>query len=203
MKHSISAFDFATATRIIFGAGKLRDAGPIARELGRRALVVIGKSAGAIQRVEPLLAALMQDGVEYATFSVAGEPTIDVVRAGTARARDERCELVIGFGGGSAIDTAKGIAILLKEGGKLEDYQGFQMLNRKVVPHLCIPTTAGTGSEVTYAAVIKDHEKHQKLLFGDHHIIPDVAILDPVLTVGLPPLMTAARRNDATASARW
>ena len=94
---------------------------------------------------------------------------------------------MVSVGGGSVIDTAKGIAILLKEGGRLEDYQGFQMLTRKVAPHVCLPTTAGTGSEVTYIAVVKDHDKKQKLLFGDHHIIPDVAILDPLLTLGLPP----------------
>jgi alcohol dehydrogenase len=95
------------------------------------------------------------------------------------------------------MDTAKGIAILLTEGGSLLDHQGFQLLTRRQTPHICIPTTAGTGSEVTYFAVIKDHERKRKLSFGDYHIIPDVAILDPILTVDLPPVLTAATGLDA------
>jgi alcohol dehydrogenase class IV len=103
-------FEFATAARIVFGAGRVKEIGGIAPTLGRRALVVIGKSVGAVQRVEPVLGMLTEAGVEYATFSVAGEPTIDVVRTGTQRARDEHCDFVIGFGGGSPIDTGKAIA---------------------------------------------------------------------------------------------
>ena len=106
-------------------------------------------------------------------------------------------DAVISIGGGSVMDTAKGIAILLKEGGSLLDYQGFQVLTRRQTPHIAIPTTAGTGSEVTYVAVVKDHQKKQKLLFGDYHIIPDTAILDPALTVDLPPRLTAATGLDA------
>lgn len=201
MKHSISAFDFATATRIIFGAGKLRDAGPIARELGRRALVVIGKSAGAIQRVEPLLAALMQDGVEYATFSVAGEPTIDVVRAGTARARDERCELVIGFGGGSAIDTAKAVAALLTNEGDVLDYLEVigkgKPLTKPSAPCMAIPTTAGTGSEVTRNAVLGSSEHKVKVSLRSPLMLPRVALVDPELTYDLSPDVTASTGLDA------
>lgn len=104
-------------------------------------------------------------------------------------------------GGGSAMDTAKGICIVLKEGGQLRDYQGFQVLTRRATPHVAIPTTAGTGSEVTYVAVIKDHEAKQKLLFGDYNIIPDVALLDPDLTVGLPRRLTAATGMDAMSHA--
>ena len=99
------------------------------------------------------------------------------------------------------MDTAKCAAILLREGGSLLDYQGFQMLSRPQTPHIAIPTTAGTGSEVTYVAVVKDHERKRKMLFGDHHIIPNVAILDPELTVGLPALLTAATGLDALSHA--
>jgi alcohol dehydrogenase class IV len=85
----------------------------------------------------------------------------------------------------------------LKEGGKLQDYAGFQVLTRPQTPHIVIPTTAGTGSEVTYIAVIKDHEEGRKLLFGDYNILPNVAILDPKMTEGLPPKLTAATGMDA------
>jgi alcohol dehydrogenase class IV len=89
------------------------------------------------------------------------------------------------------------VAILLREGGSLLDYQGFQLLTRPQTPHVAVPTTAGTGSEVTCYAVVKDHQNKRKLLFGDHNIIPNVAILDPVLTVGLQRILTAATGLDA------
>lgn len=100
-------------------------------------------------------------------------------------------------GGGSTIDTAKGMSILLKEGGRLEDYSGFQMLRRAQTPHVVVPTTAGTGSEATMTAVVKDWDKHQKLLFSDNHIIPNVGILDPTIVEGLPPALTATTGMDA------
>ena len=121
-------------------------------------MVVIGKSARAVQHVEPLLGALPDTGVEYSTFSVAGEPTIDVVRAGTKRARDERCDFVIGFGGGSVIDTGKAIAVLLTNEGDPLDYIEIigkgRPFTKPAVPYVAIPTTAGTGSEVTRNAVL-------------------------------------------------
>jgi alcohol dehydrogenase len=126
---------------------------------------------------------------------------VHIVDAGARFARERGADCIVSVGGGSAIDTAKGICILLTEGGALRDYQGFQMLSRRQTPHVSIPTTAGTGSEVTYVAVIKDHEAKQKLLFGDYHIIPDTALLDPEMTVGLPPGLTAATGMDAMSHA--
>ena len=112
-------FEFATAARIVFGAGKLREVGSIARELGKRALVVTGKSAN---RAKPLFDALKSQGIETAAFSVAGEPTIEVVKEATRLANEQRCDLVVGFGGGSALDTGKAVAALLTNGGDLLDY---------------------------------------------------------------------------------
>ena len=112
-------FEFATATRIVFGAGAVNDAGAIAREFGRRALVVTGRDS---RRAEGLLADLQSAGVSAVTFSVAGEPELATVEQGTALAKQERCELVIGFGGGSALDAAKAIAAMLTNGGELLDY---------------------------------------------------------------------------------
>ncbi len=172
-------FEFATTTRIIFGPGRLAAVGAIAKELGRRALVVIGKSAGAVQRAEPLLRQLD----EYATFSVAGEPTFDVVRDGTQRARDERCDLVIGFGGGSVIDTGKAIAALLTNGGDALGYvevigQG-KPLTMPSAPFIAIPTTAGTGSEVTRNAVLGSPERKVKVSMRSALMLPTVALVDP------------------------
>ncbi len=200
-------FEFATATRILFGAGKLKEVGALARGLGKRALVVIGKSAGlraematatharAVQRVEPMLSALTESGIEYATFSVVGEPTLDVARTGTQRARDERCDFVIGFGGGSVVDTGKAIAALLTNGGDPLDYVEVigkgQPLTQPSAPHLAIPTTAGTGSEVTRNAVLGSPEHHVKVSLRSPLLLPRVALVDPELTYDLPPQLTA------------
>jgi alcohol dehydrogenase len=196
------SFLFYTPTRIVFGANSANDVAVELQNLGCTKAVIVADpflhaKTDIIAKIEKKLGA-MSVGV----FSeIPSDSGVHVINKGYAFAKSRGAEGVVSVGGGSVIDTAKGIAILLKEGGKLEDYQGFQVLNRKVVPHICIPTTAGTGSEVTYVAVVKDHEKKQKLLFGDHHIVPDVAILDPVLTLDLPPGMTAATGMDALSHA--
>jgi alcohol dehydrogenase class IV len=194
-------FEFATATRVVFGAGKLSEMREIAPALGRRALVVIGKSARAVQLVEPLLGALPDSGVEYATFSVSGEPTVDVVREGTQRARDERCDFVIGFGGGSVLDTGKAIAILLANDGDPLDYMEIigagKPFTKPAVPYVAIPTTAGTGSEVTRNAVLGSPEHRVKVSLRSPLMLPRVALIDPELTYDLPPTITATSGLDA------
>ena len=128
-------FEFATANRIIFGSGTLFDVGQIASELGQQALVVTGSSA---LRASPLFEILKQHQVSYAPFTVIGEPTVELVRQGLARAQTKRCELVIGFGGGSVLDTAKAIAVLLTNGGDPLDYLevigGGQSITRPAAP---------------------------------------------------------------------
>jgi alcohol dehydrogenase class IV len=194
-------FEFATATRIVFGAGKLNEIGAIAKPFGRRALVVIGKSAGAAQRVEPLLQLLTGAGIEYSTFSVSGEPTFDVVRSGTRRATDEHCDLVIGFGGGSVIDTGKAVAALLTNGGDPLDYVEIigkgQPLTKPSAPFIAIPTTAGTGSEVTRNAVLGAPEHRLKVSMRSAEMLPRMALVDPELTYDLPPSITATSGLDA------
>jgi len=132
---------------------------------------------------------------------VVADSGVDVCEAGAALGRQVNADCVVSVGGGSSIDTAKGIAILLTEGGRLADYEGFQNLTRRQTPHVAIPTTAGTGSEVTYVAVIKDRERHQKLLFASRFLTPDVALLDPTATVGMPPPITAGTGMDAMSHA--
>lgn len=149
------SFEFATATRIVFGAGKLADIGPLARTFGRRPFVVTGRNPARAQRLLDLLTAA---GLAPATFALAHEPTTDDVTRAAAAARAAGSDHVIGFGGGSAIDAAKAVAALLTNDGPLLDYLEVvgraQPLAHPAAPILAIPTTAGTGAEVTRNAVL-------------------------------------------------
>lgn len=191
-------FEFATVNRIIFGPGTLKQAGPLARELGRRALVLTG---GGPAFVAPLLAVLDAQGLAYATFAVIGEPSTELVRQGMALAAAAQADLVIGFGGGSALDAAKAIAVLATNGGDPLDYLEVvgrgQTLKAPALPILAIPTTAGTGAEVTRNAVLLSPEHRQKASLRSPTMLPRAAIVDPELTYGLPPDVTASTGLDA------
>jgi alcohol dehydrogenase class IV len=191
-------FEFATATRIVFGAGRLREAGALAGEFGARALVVTGRDT---KRAEPLLKMLHDSGMGTTTFPVAGEPELLTVEQGTALAKTGRCELVIGFGGGSVLDAAKAIAAMLANGGGLLDYVEIigrgRMLMRPSAPFIAIPTTAGTGSEVTRNAVLASPEHKLKVSLRSPLMLAKVALVDPELTYDLPPALTASTGLDA------
>lgn len=196
------SFVFNNPTRVIYGTGSVSEAAMEADRLGMgRVLVVsdrvLAERTDLVDRVCGVLGAR----VAGRFLDVPSDSGVEAVEAGYAAGREAGADGVVSVGGGSVLDTAKGICLLLREGGRLRDYEGFQNLTRKVAPHVAIPTTAGTGSEVTYVAVIKDHEAGRKLLFGDYHLIPDVAILDPALTVGLPAHLTAATGMDALSHA--
>ena len=191
-------FEFATATRIIFGAGTLQQIGPIMAESGKKALVVMGRSA---ERAAPLLDALSAQGMSYATFPAMGEPTIGLAREGARRAREAGCDLIIGFGGGSAIDAGKAIAALMTNGGDLLDYLEVigkgKPITQPAAPYIAIPTTAGTGAEVTRNAVLASPEHRVKVSLRSPHMLPRVALVDPELTYSLPPTVTASTGLDA------
>jgi alcohol dehydrogenase class IV len=191
-------FEFATATRIVFGAGTLGESGPLVREMGQRALVVTGRS----QRwAQPVLAVLQRHAVTCVTFAVAGEPTISEVEDGARRAHDEACDVVVGVGGGSAIDAGKAIAALLGNGGSLIDYLEVigsgRALTRPPAPFAAIPTTAGTGAEVTRNAVLSVPSKGIKASMRSPLMLPRLAIVDPELTCTLPRSITAYTGLDA------
>ncbi len=183
-------FEFATATRIIFGPGTVRDVAAAAAEMGRRPLLVMRGSL----EFERL-------GIAAEPFAVHGEPTVAVVREGVRRARDAACDLVIAIGGGSAIDAGKAIAALLANGGDplnyLEVIGKGQPLTAPSAPLIAIPTTAGTGSEVTRNAVLASPEHRVKASLRSPHMLPRLAIVDPELTLDLPPACTAATGLDA------
>jgi len=191
-------FVFWSPTKIVFGENTALDVAIEVENLKcKKALVVtdreLAKNTDIPERIKKVLGNLC-----VGIFTdVEPDSGIHIVNQGAKLGKELGADCIVSVGGGSAIDTAKGMAILLKEGGKLQDYVGFQILTRPQTPHIVIPTTAGTGSEVTYVAVIKDHEEGRKLLFGDYNILPNVAILDPKMTEGLPPKLTAATGMDA------
>ena len=199
MVKSISVqFEFATATRILFGTGALREAGSMATKLGTRAFIVTGRNA---QRAEPLISTLVAAGVAPVAFPVPGEPTTDDIARGTQLARAEKCDLVVGFGGGSAIDAAKAIAALLTNEGDVFDYLevigGGKPLARGSAPFMAIPTTAGTGAEVTRNAVLASPGHRLKVSLRSPLLLAKVALVDPELTYDLPPELTATTGLDA------
>lgn len=191
-------FEFATATRIVFGAGTLKKVGSLALEMGWRALVATGLD---LERSQPVLEMLAASGVVSTLYMVSGEPTIEVVNEGVELARRDNCDLVIGFGGGSAMDTGKAIAALLTNPGDVFDYLEVigrgQALTQPPVPYLAIPTTAGTGAEVTRNAVLGSPEHRVKVSLRSPMMLPRLALVDPELTSSMPPEITASTGLDA------
>ncbi|HWB83289.1 MAG TPA: iron-containing alcohol dehydrogenase [Bryobacteraceae bacterium] len=191
-------FEFATAARILFGPGILREVAPAASAMGSRALLVTGASA---DRAAPLAASLSSAGMSCVPFSVPGEPTIPLIRTGAEYAREERCDLVISMGGGSAIDAGKALAALLTNSGDSLDY--LEVIGRGIplthasAPFIAIPTTAGTGSEVTRNAVLASPEQRVKASLRSIGMLPRLAVVDPELSLDLPRHLTASTGLDA------
>ncbi len=191
-------FDFATAGRILFGEGVVHEVAPVAAVFGRRALLVTGKSK---ERAAPLIADLDAAGIETVPFAIDCEPTLDMVREGVELSREWQIEMVIALGGGSAIDAGKAIAILATNAGDVLEYlevigEGCP-LEQGPVPFIAIPTTAGTGSEVTRNAVLASIEHRVKASLRSPLMLPSLAVVDPELTYGTPRAVTAATGLDA------
>ena len=191
-------FEFATATRVIFGHDAIEEVAPIAADMGHRVCIVTGQTPG---RAAPLVEQLNAEGLRTFTFSVSGEPTTATVRAGVEQARQAGSDLVIGIGGGSVLDTGKAIAALLTNSGNLLDYMeiighGKQLLQTPA-PYIAIPTTAGTGAEVTRNAVIGSPEHGVKVSMRSPLMLPRLAVIDPQLTLSMPPPLTAFTGLDA------
>jgi alcohol dehydrogenase class IV len=192
----MSSFEFATANRIIFGAGKLNELGKHIESNTKRLFLVSGHSSDAIPRLREILSVL---GISFTEFQVHGEPTIEVVRAGVKAAQN--CNMIMGLGGGSVVDTGKAIAALVTNPGDVFDYlegigKGKPLVNAPL-PYIAIPTTAGTGSEVTRNAVIESPEQNVKVSLRSPLMLPYIALVDPELTYNLPPEITASAGLDA------
>jgi alcohol dehydrogenase class IV len=191
-------FEFATAARIVFGWGEARQLAAAAAQMGSRALVVTGSSP---ERARPLIANLESAGVACAPFSTPSEPTIDLIRTGAEYARAERCGMVIAIGGGSAIDTGKALAALLTNTGEPLDYLEVigrgQPLKHQSAPFVAVPTTAGSGAEVTRNAVLASPAHQVKASLRSPFLLAKLALVDPELTLNLPRAITAATGLDA------
>jgi alcohol dehydrogenase class IV len=191
-------FEFATASQIIFGPGSLKDAGIKAAQMGRNAFVITGRST---DRCAPLVQQLKTLGLACSQYCVAREPTVELALSAVRQAREDACDIVIGIGGGSVLDTGKVVAALLTNAGDLMDYLevigGGQPLRRESAPYFAIPTTAGTGTEVTRNAVLESPEHCVKVSMRSPLMLPRVAIVDPELTYSMPAAVTAATGLDA------
>lgn len=191
-------FDFAGPPRLFFGTGKVRATAAIAAQLGKRAVLMTGANA---ERAVSLLTSLRKADLEVLPISNRGEPTVSIISQAAAAARQFEAQVVIGMGGGSALDAAKAIAALVPNAGSLNDYleaigKG-QPLPLPGLPCLCLPTTAGTGSEATRNAVLTSPADGVKVSLRGLQLIPTAAIVDPELTLPLPPQWTAATGLDA------
>jgi alcohol dehydrogenase class IV len=191
-------FEFATATRIIFGPGIHKDIGSLVKKMGRRAFVITGRST---ERAIPLTEQVKAAGISVSQFRISTEPTTDLALAAVEEARRQGCEFVIGVGGGSVLDTGKVVASLLTNRGKLMDYLEVvgkgHPLKCPSAPFVAIPTTAGTGTEVTANAVLDSPQHRVKVSMRSPHMLPDLALIDPELTYSMPPALTAVTGLDA------
>ena len=195
--------EFYAPGKIIFGPGGLSQVGAEAKRLGSKVLIVLGKSAmkksGALDRLTHLL---IENNLEYVIYeNVPSDPTVEIIDNGTSLARKENCNLVIALGGGSVLDTGKAISAMVTNEGSVADYQEIEGKGRKfqhkTLPFIAIPTTSGTGSEATKNAVITNTEFSLKKSIRDPMLIPEVALVDPELTLSLPPHITADCGGDA------
>ncbi|MEP6636653.1 MAG: iron-containing alcohol dehydrogenase [Acidobacteriota bacterium] len=199
----MQSFDFQPRTRVIFGAGAVARLGELARDLGfRRTLLVADRGLVASGHVEEALVPLRSAGIEVIGFhDFAVNPDTVMVETGRAFVSDRQIDSIIGLGGGSSLDCAKGINFLLTNGGKMQDYLGYAKATQPLLPMIGIPTTSGTGSEAQTYALISDAQTHQKLACGDPQAGFRIALLDPALTVSLPQAITATAGFDAIAHA--
>ena len=191
-------FQFATAGQIIFGEGTVRDVPALAARAGNNALFVTGRSR---ERAAFLVDVLNQHGVRTTPYVAPGEPTTETMEEGLHVAREAQCDIVIGIGGGSVIDAAKIISALMTNKGALMDYLEVigagKPLQHRAAPYIAIPTTAGTGAEVTRNAVVGSPEHRVKVSMRNELMLPHVAVIDPELTYALPKDITAASGLDA------
>ncbi|MCH8043202.1 MAG: iron-containing alcohol dehydrogenase [Planctomycetes bacterium] len=194
-------FDFQPRTRIVYGPDRIDTLGDLAGELGaRRVLVVSDPGIVAAGHTGRGIAALQKAGIETHLFDgVVENPTTEHVDAGLAVAKRYEPELIVGLGGGSSMDCAKGINFLYTNGGRMQDYRGVGKALKEMLPMIAVPTTAGTGSETQSFALISDAKTHEKMACGDKKASFRIALLDPVLTLTQPAAVTALTGIDALA----
>ena len=190
---------FRTTRKILFGLGAVEKTGPEAQLLKAKKVLIITDTgviqAGLLEGVEKSLRSV---GLPFVIFDgVEPDPRIEVVEKSVGKARKEGIDLIIGFGGGSSLDIAKVTSIMITNPGKIDSFFGIDLVPNPGVPVILIPTTAGTGSEVTPIAILSDTKEKLKKGIVSAYLFPEVAIVDPKLTIGLPPSVTAFTGMDA------
>ena len=199
-------FNFSVSTQIQFGSGKSRQAGLITRSLifsrtsspSVKALVIIDPGIREMSWLKDILNGLVENDLQFHMFEqVKPNPREEDVNSAASLVKEMNCGALIAIGGGSAMDTAKGAALLATYGGKASDYAGWAKVPGAILPVVAIPTTAGSGSEATCWAVISDSDSHTKMAIGDPRLAPVVALVDPLVTISLPAGITATTGMDA------
>ena len=196
-------FDFDPRTRVVFGCGTIARLGELARvEGGRRIFLVTDEGLAAAGHEQHAIDSLTAAGLDVTAFDhVHSDPTTEDVERALGVARQANIDLIVGLGGGSSMDCAKGVNFLLSNGGRMEDYQGTGKATKTMLPMIAVPTTAGTGSEAQSYALIADAQTHLKMACGDDKAACHIALLDPDLTVSMPHAVTAATGVDAISHA--
>ncbi|MFX0184119.1 MAG: iron-containing alcohol dehydrogenase [Candidatus Hodarchaeota archaeon] len=195
-------FEFLATPRIFFGVKQFQNIGSLVKEFGSRLFVVASGSAlNAPETRETLTVSILKHDIEFDTFLIKGEPTVGVIDSGVRKAEDFKADAIMGLGGGSVIDGCKAIAGLFTNGGLAKDYMEVigkgSVITRPSLPIIAVPTTAGTGSEVTKNAVILAKEEQFKASIRSPFLIPKIAIVDPTLMVTVPSSVTASCGMDA------
>lgn len=192
-------FSFTGAKKIVFGNGSiLALAGHIQEQHAQNPLVVIDKNLAKTGLQEKIAGILVSEGIKFTVYDkVDPEPRIELADEGAALAVKNKCDMVIGIGGGSAMDVAKAIAVIATNKGAATDYLGLNKVPKAGLPKIMIPTTAGTGSEVTFTAVFVRKNLKKKEGMNSPYLYPELALLDPELTLSLPPAPTAQTGLDA------
>lgn len=190
---------FRIPQMIVSGSGASEQVGEQSEKLEvKKALIVTDRNLVGLGKIDGVKQSLNQSKISFAIFDgVLTEPVADFVEEGLETCRENGCDFLLAVGGGSVIDTAKAIAVMAVNSGSIADYQGLGRIPKKGRPVIAVPTTAGTGSEVTPFTIITDTSRDIKMLIGSPFLIPEVAIVDPLLTHSMPPELTAATGLDA------
>ena len=191
-------FNFQVVPEIIFGEGVISQLGIISKRFGEKILLVTDSGIYKTGIIDSIDKSLKNEGIKTFIFSgVEPEPWVETADEAGMLARKSECDLVIGIGGGSAMDVAKAAAILAVNEGKAADYQGLDLVKKPGLPKIAVPTTAGTGSEVTFTSVLSRKEPKMKGGINSKYLFPEIAILDPALSITAPPEITATTGMDA------
>ena len=191
-------FEFSTTGRIVFGNGTIKQLPNFANSFGKNAFIICGKDTS---RIDSIVDTLNQAGIKTSVFSMPTEPTISLVLQGIHEARLKSCDIIIGIGGGSVIDTGKAISAMITNSGELSEYLEVIGEGKSIIkgpaPYIAIPTTAGTGAEVTCNAVLSSPEHKVKVSMRSPLMYPRMALVDPELTYSTSPAITASTGLDA------